>query len=168
MSARKGETMENASKALMMAAVILIGVLLLALMVYFFSSAYGLRSSYSDNINNTRITEFNTKFTKYNITETQYENSNCRDYVTIHNIVTLANYASEFNEGLTGDDNEYIRIVINEDGIGNISKNKAGDNNKLLKDYNDAGYKFVSTEVQYDTTGRIKLMQFELISEPED
>ena len=42
--------MENASKALIMAGIILIGILLIALMVYFFNSVSGLRKSYDDNI----------------------------------------------------------------------------------------------------------------------
>ena len=148
--------MENASKALIIAGTILIGVLLLALMVYLFSGASGLRRAYSNNVNNTRITEFNTKFTKYNITENMYDSSDGRDYVTIRDIVTLANYAKEFNEGLTEEDSVYIKVSLNNV---NISGNSIEDNNKLLKDYMD--YKFVSKGVTLDNnTGRIKSISF--------
>lgn len=156
--------MENASKALIIAGIILIGVLLLALMVYFFTSASGLRSAYSNNINNTRITEFNTKFTKYNITKEQYKNSNGRDYVTIHDIVTLVNYAKEFNEGLDEESSEYIRVyIITEDltweGI-NI--------NEELKD--NMGYKYVAIDnsIEYSsTTGRLTKIRFRKLNDSE-
>ncbi len=152
--------MENASKALIIAGVILIGVLLLALMVYFFTSASGLRSAYSNNINNTRITEFNTKFTKYNITKEQYKNSNERDYVTVHDIVTLANYAKEFNQELTEDAAEYIEVICEKK---NYESYTQSDLNDEIKAYIEK--KFVSTgEIEYDSaTGRITKIEFKEI-----
>lgn len=151
--------MENASKALIMAGAILIGVLLLALMVYFFSVASGLRGAYSKNVNNTRITEFNTKFTKYNITETEYKNSVDKSYVTIRDIVTLANYAKEFNDEMQSTDFGYISVYIV--GEGDISGNTTEDNNGLLKQY--IATKYVSTGVKYNDTGRIKSITFKEI-----
>ena len=47
--------MENASKALIMAGTILIGILLIALLVYFFNSVLGVDKAYNANINTTRI-----------------------------------------------------------------------------------------------------------------
>ena len=126
--------MENASKALIMSGSILIGVLLVALMVYLFTSASAMRKSYSTNISNTRMNEFNTKYTKYLVTKEEYEESG--NYVTIRDIITLANNAEEFNEGLDEDSNDFISICVNEDGIGRINNNSR-DENKLLKEYID-------------------------------
>lgn len=150
--------MENASKALIMAGAILIGVLLLALMVYFFSVASGLRGAYSKNVNNTRITEFNTKFTKYNITKEEYDNSECKSYVTIHDIVSLANYAKEFNGEMQSTDFDYIRVKI---GGEDISGNTTEENNELLKE--NIENKYVSIGVEHNDTGRIKSITFKEI-----
>lgn len=152
--------MENASKALIMAGAILIGVLLLALMVYFFSVASGLRGAYSKNVNNTRITEFNTKFTKYNITKEEYENSGKRNYVTIRNIVTLANYAKEFNGEMKSTDYDYIRVYIGEE---DISGNTTDNNNQLLSEHISCIYVAEKNGVTYNDTGRIKSMKFKEI-----
>lgn len=153
--------MENASKALIMAGAILIGVLLLALMVYFFSVASGLRGAYSKNVNNTRITEFNTKFTKYNITETEYKNSEEKSYVTIRDIVTLANYAKEFNGEMQSGDSDYISVKIVREG--DISGNITKDNNKLLSDHISCIYVAEKNGVTYYDTGRIESMTFKEI-----
>ena len=156
--------MENASKALIMAGIILIGILLIALMVYFFNSVSGLRKSYDDNISTTRMVEFNTKFTKYNITQKQYEESDGKNYVRIYDIITLGNLAKEFNKDFEEGDSDYIEIKIN--GVDeNISNNSSAENNDLLKNYNNAEHKFVSTSVEYSSSGRIKSMEFVLAQE---
>ena len=148
--------MENASKALIMAGSILIGVLLVALMVYFFTSASGVRRSYSQHINNTRMTEFNTKFTKYAIGAGQYINSGGTDYATIHDIITLANYAEEFNEGLDDDSYDFISIEIN----GSRVNNSGIDKNQTIKD-NETNKYVLNGEVVYNqSSGRVQEINF--------
>lgn len=170
--------MENASKALLIAGEILIGVLLLALMVYLFTSASALRASHSRNIDNTRMAEFNAKFTKYNITKEDYEQSattKSLTYVTIHDIVLLAKYANEFNTGLERNSNDYIQIffktkvtsnrdITNDDT--NESENKTNYSklieDNLINDEKATAKRFICTKVTYnETTGRIKSMSFD-------
>lgn len=151
--------MENASKALIIAGTILIGILLIALLVYFFNSALGVNKAYKENINITRIVEFNTKFTKYDISQKQYEESDGKNYVRIYDIITLGNLAKEFNKDFEEGESDYIEIKIN--GVDeNISNNSSADNNKLLKKYNKTECKFVSKNVEYSSSGRIKSMEF--------
>ncbi len=119
--------MENASKALIMAGTMLIGILLVALMVYFFSSAAGVRSSYSQSVNETRMAEFNTDFTKYAVTKNEYIDSNGKTYVTIHDIVTLANNADEFNKELDEEDFDYITIEFS-----NVQSDRYGTSPKTI------------------------------------
>ena len=57
--------MENASKALMMAAGVLVGVLILALMVTLFASSNEVSSEYEQTKKAEAIQQFNTNFTKY-------------------------------------------------------------------------------------------------------
>ncbi len=106
--------MENASKALIMAGAMIIGLLLAALMVWFFLSASGMRSKYTDRINDIRTTEFNAKFNVYAITQEDYNNSEGKNYVTIYDIVSVARYADEFNEGLDPTSSNYIHIRFGE------------------------------------------------------
>ena len=80
--------MENASKALMMAAGVLIGLMILSLAVYLITS-FGAASAEAHKTNEqNRINEFNTQFT-------QYEG---RQDITIHDIVTVVNLARSNNE----------------------------------------------------------------------
>lgn len=151
--------MENASKALIMSGSILIGVLLVALMVYLFTSASGMRKSYSANISNTRMNEFNTKYTKYLVTEEEYDESG--NYVTIRDIITLANNAEEFNEGLDEESNDFISIKIKEKQINNsdtIIKNE------LLKDNIDKKYVLFESVKYNQSSGRVKEIIFKEIS----
>ena len=151
--------MENASKALIMSGSILIGVLLVALMVYLFTSASAMRKSYSTNISNTRMNEFNTKYTKYLVTKEEYEEYG--NYVTIRDIITLANNAEEFNEGLDEDSNDFISICVNYIRINNNSI----DENQLLKEHIDEKY-VLDGPVEYNqSSGRVKKINFKKIIE---
>ena len=152
--------MENASKALIMAGTILIGVLLLTLLVYFFTSASRVNKIYTEDSATTKINQFNTKFTKYNITREQYINSNKKLYVTIYDIITLGNMAAEYNKGFSKSDEEYIWIGISNIDS-DISDNTIQYNNELLKDYNDIpNNKLVVKELIYGESGRVKQMVF--------
>lgn len=76
--------MENASKALLMAGGILIGVLLLALLVTLFASGKQLTASYEATKKSEAIQQFNVNFTKY-----------LGKDLTIHEVVTICNFAIE-------------------------------------------------------------------------
>ncbi len=96
--------MENASKALIMAAGVLIGVLILSLAVYLFAT-FGAASAevHEQNAEN-QISQFNVQFTSYE----------GRTDITIHDIVTVANLAKNTNDSydLTEQtDNNYYIIV---------------------------------------------------------
>ena len=54
--------MENASKALIIAGEILIGVIILSILAYLFSSASGLSQSYSEAEQKKVLDAFNNKF----------------------------------------------------------------------------------------------------------
>ena len=99
--------MENASRALMMAAGVLIGLMILSLAVYLITS-FGAASAEAHRTNEqNRINEFNTQFT-------QYEG---RQDITIHDIVTVVNLARSNNETYDLDsqtsDNSNYYITVN-------------------------------------------------------
>lgn len=74
--------MENASKALLMAGGVLIGVLILALMVTLFISSQNITKSYEETKQSEAVQQFNVNFTKY-----------LGQDLTIHQVVTICNYA---------------------------------------------------------------------------
>lgn len=75
--------MENASKALLMAGGVLLGVLILALMVTLFASASGLSKTYEETKQSEAIQQFNSNFTKY-----------LGKKLTTHEVVTICNFAN--------------------------------------------------------------------------
>lgn len=99
--------MENASKALIMAASVLLGVMILTITVYMFS----VFSEYSENtyakMEATQIDQFNNQFLKYygNINYT-YENEDTGKEETVngpikltaHDIITISNLAQQNNK----------------------------------------------------------------------
>lgn len=112
--------MENASKALIMAGSILIGILIMSLAVYLFVD-FGTTSAQINEQNaQTQIAQFNSKFTSYQ----------SRDDITIYDIITLAAYAKENNK-YYDNDNAY-KIVVK---IGNneIQGNTDEQNYDLIK-----------------------------------
>lgn len=90
--------MENASKALIMAAGMLIGILIMSLFIYEMMYVSNSTKEYQDKQYITQITEFNAIFEKY---------AN-KEKITAHEVITLYNYVNEWNT-----DNEDSSTTIN-------------------------------------------------------
>lgn len=90
--------MENASKALLISAAVLIAVMILALMTRLFRSALGVVSSYDTQMETIATTEFNNRFAKY--VAGGYDG---REVATIYDIVSLADFAYEYNSKMVVD-----------------------------------------------------------------
>lgn len=80
--------MENASKALLISGGVLIGMLVISIGVYLFATYSDAGSSYEQTMQATEIQKFNTNFTKFE----------GRTDITIHEIITLANFAKQSQE----------------------------------------------------------------------
>ncbi len=78
--------MENASKALLMAAGVLLGILILALMTTLLISSKNLSMSYEETKQSEAVQQFNANFTKY-----------VGHDITIHDVVTICNFAENNN-----------------------------------------------------------------------
>lgn len=108
--------MENASKALIMAASILIGVLILSLMSYLFLFMSDYASKVEENLYAKEIYEFNTQFNEYD----EREDLTAQDVTTIVNLVN--NYNSKFEQGKN--DPQAIKLTgLSQDKINNILNN---------------------------------------------
>ena len=121
--------MENASKALIMAATILIAVMLISLGTYLFATFGNYSKNINDNINQKTKQEFNAQFTKY-------ETSTTGETCTVYDIVTIINLAKNSNnkyeeyqnvtsrsEDLKKDSNAYIYVDIRSDNSINETSN---------------------------------------------
>lgn len=124
--------MENASKALFIAAGVLIGILIVSLAVYLIVS-FGSTSAeiHKQNVEQ-QITQFNNQFISY-------EGKEC----TIYDVVTVANLATENNKyydlnARTGGKDNYISVqVANASHIQSLTHGGyiEGNNNQSV-DYN--------------------------------
>lgn len=123
--------MENASKALLMAATILISVMLVSLATYLFATFGNYSKNINDNINQKTKQEFNAQFTKYETSET---GESC----TVYDIVTIINLAKNCNDqyeeyqigrinDFRNDSNSYIYVTI----IGENTINEATNTSNL-------------------------------------
>lgn len=83
--------MENASNALLMAAGILIGILILTLMITLFASSKQLSNGYGQRKEEEAIQQFNVNFMKY-----------LGQDLTIHQVITITSFAKENKVTVTG------------------------------------------------------------------
>lgn len=120
--------MENASKALIMAAGVLIGILILSLAVFLFTDFGAKSKGIYTQIEQTQLTQYNAQYTIYS----------GRNDVTIYEIVSLANLAKENNDyykDYSNYESEYKVIVILQ-GQGELQTKSEADKQDLIKNYN--------------------------------
>ena len=144
--------MENASKALIIAGGILIGVLIISLGVYLFQNAANLSTSYSNKIGQDNINVFNKKYLTY-----------AKD-LTPQEMVSAVNLISENNKKNINVAENQIQLTIDSITI---------DTNKITEDWktvimegvstnNEPKYKFISVGYN-DITGMINQMAWRTV-----
>ena len=122
--------MENASKALMMAAGVLIGMLVLTLALFLYSDFSSSISRVQSEREQAQDNQFNTQFTKYIGTD-----------VTIYDIISVINLAKSNNQnyGLTqadASDLDSYYITVNINGRRQETKTQDELNQLLVNDLN--------------------------------
>lgn len=147
--------MENAVKALLMAAGVLIGVLILSLAVTLYSALSSYAEGINKDIEQKELDKFNTQFMTY-----------IKDDLTIQDVVTVANMAYENNlkyglehPGATLDESSYyVEVKIGEDPIESTIHQEAPT---LLKDNLNVTYRCTNDNIQYSKiTGRVISIKF--------
>lgn len=88
--------MENASKALLMAASVLVGILILSLIAYLYTIFGDYGSLIQARLESKNINEFNVQFTQYE--SYKDENGNWQNTCKASDIVSLANLAKQNNQ----------------------------------------------------------------------
>lgn len=168
--------MENATKAFMMIAGVLIGVLILALAIYIFSVFGQYSESAYQTMEANQIAQFNNQFLKYYgqtsrayIDEQTGKEKTVQEPIkcTAHDIITLANLAYEnnmenqvTNESGWNDNTSYIQIRIgNTKKTKNLEKWTEKQKINFIKDNPNNSYKCVEVHIS-DITKRICYMKF--------
>lgn len=124
--------MENASKALLMAGGVLLGMMIISLAVLLFTNFGGTSSQIHTNIEQNQISQFNSQFTAYV----------GKNNVTIYDVISMANLATENNKyyelskptTVTGNDN-YITVIL--DGRAIEFGDETVDNTYIEQYYNE-------------------------------
>lgn len=120
--------MENASKALIMAASILLGVMIISIGVALFTTFSNFSKSTLEKVEETKIADLNNNYLKY-------ENGNA----TAHDIVSVANLAKENNikyeiQNQTRYDENTYYVQVKVDKIYNFEKLEEEEKNNFLKE----------------------------------
>ena len=153
--------MENASKALIMAAEVLIGVMIISIGVYLFNVFGQYSADNTKRIEDTQISEFNNQFLKFYGSRTNDEGKVEPIKCTIHDIVSLANLAKENNKnyGLENesgkkDNTFYIQIYIKNKDY-NLNRKNIINN---LEKYDDLEslIKLNSLKIEKNENGEVK------------
>lgn len=112
--------MENASKAMIMAGGVLIGILILSLAVYLFADFATTSAEINKQNEQSQITQFNSKFTSYE----------GKSGITIYDVITVAGYAYENNKYYENSESDKIIVILNRNHIQNYTEEQK---NNLIK-----------------------------------
>ena len=143
--------MENAVKALIMAAGVLIGIMIISIGTSLYSSLSEFVEESQESRNSLKIQQFNEQFTKYINCD---KHGNIEFTLTIQDVITAANAAYDNNEKT----DYYVTIKL--DGL-SIEKNISVTSAGILKTNLDAKFKCTRNNVKFDnTTGRVCEVNF--------
>lgn len=117
--------MENASKALFIAAGVLLGILLLSVMIYVFRQGARVQETYDQKQITNQLELYNSKFEKFD-----------RDNNNIIDIISLANLAYDVNKDTNYDPTLAVRIeiVVGGDTFVLPNTNAITERNTILSD----------------------------------
>lgn len=148
--------MENASKALIMAAGVLIGILILSLAVFLFIDFGATSKGIYEKIEERQLTQYNAQYTVYE----------GRSDITIYQIITLRNLAEENNKYYE-DYTEYknntdykVQIELPNEMIGKENQDLI-DNYNIVNTQGDLINKFKCTKIEYHSSGRVKKVKIQ-------
>lgn len=153
--------MENATKALLIAAGVLIGVLILSVGVTLYTSLGSYIDSYQKEIDERAIQKFNEQFTRY--INVEDGSADTKFTLTIQDIVTVASIAYQNNQKYQlekyENDNYYVTVKIL--GEGNVEEAINENAAKLLKELTEKKYKCTINDVKVNQkTGRVYEINF--------
>lgn len=162
--------MENASKALIIAAGVLIGIILMSIAVYLFVDFGSTAAKINKQNAEQQIVEFNSRFTAYQGLDM---NGNPKEW-TIYDVITVLGYAQENNKYYSDDlgesnleyiNNYRITVYITSQRVDNWSQADIKDKLKQFE-FDTLGKlkKYICTDIRYNENGRVKEIKFRNIN----
>ncbi len=150
--------MENASKALLMAAGVLMGVVILSLAAYLFVTFSSSADDVKSEIANNQLNKFNSQFLAYEQ----------REDLTVYDILTAVNLAENNNYQLKSGDANYITVmvdnsVVNSTVIEEKIKPENLEKEGEMKEDNLSGKSLKNYKCKVllsDITGRVNVVNF--------
>lgn len=151
--------MENASKALTMAAGVLIGVLIISLAVYLFIDFGTTSAKINSQVTEQQVSQFNSKFTSYE----------GQEGLTIYDVITVASYAYENNVYYENLDEYKIKVYLGSEEIQDTINENDNYKGKITliqmdKSFINAGNLKLPTYkckvLSYHSSGRIHEIKF--------
>ena len=137
--------MENASKALIIAGSVLIGVIIISIGVLFINSTSMLTQSYDEKLETDSINGYNNKFLIY------AKNNNAQDMVSLYNLIV------ENNKKYEGTADRQVELKVDGTKWENINPNNLVDAMKVAIP-SELNYKFQT--IDYYSNGYIKSLNF--------
>ena len=137
--------MENASKALIIAGSVLIGVIIISIGVLFINSTSMLTQSYDEKLETDSINGYNNKFLIY------AKNNNAQDMVSLYNLIV------ENNKKYEGTADRQVELKVDGTKWENINPNNLVDAMKVTIP-SELNYKFQT--IDYYSNGYIKSLNF--------
>ena len=141
--------MENASKALIMAGGILIGVIILTIFSYEMIFVGDISNNYERILAKSQAEEFNSQFEIFVSNEKK---------ATAQEIATLYNFIYEWNYGESGHPNDIVKMEFKGTELSNFFRGSEPDKElrtdpdiieKFLMKYSDKKYYFRCTDIKY-------------------
>lgn len=169
--------MENATKALIIAAGVLIGIMILSIGTYLYYSLGTYVDQTKQEIEQNAISRFNTQFLNYKNIEVDKNGKEYASFqLTIQDIITVANMAYENNKSYNmtkedaNDTTLYVKVNAKFDNSERTTYNleeKVADNSAMwLSIYNNNQYKCRASDIKVSTvTGRVYEINFDLAIE---
>lgn len=159
--------MENAVKALLIAAGVFMGLMILSLGISLYASLSGYVEGVQEEIASTETQQFNEQFTKY----INYDKDTKKKSftLTIQDIVTAANTAYENNKKyeLTDYEGNNYYVIIKMPGYDELEKNINTVSAEILAGNLGKEYICSTEDVKINaTTGRVYQVEFHEYDEP--
>lgn len=152
--------MENASKALIMAAGVLIGVLILSLAAFLFLDFGATSESVYNQMESQQLTQYNAQYTVYS----------GRNDITVYELISLANLAKENNEYYKDytDYEEAYKVQVSLMGTPDLQDYKEKQDwiiaYSKVNEQGELVVTFKCTGIEYhSSSGRVKTIKFEKI-----
>ena len=154
--------MENASKALIMAATVLLGVMIISIGVALFNTFVEFSKDTIEKMDEKKLAEWNNNYFKYYgtvITEKENKTTINPIQVTAHDIISVVNLAKQNNEkyelteSSRGDANTYyVQVILEGKPIETWTEEEKNDflkdNSIVIKTDSETG-KVITTETKY-------------------